>query len=74
MQTNNDKQLQELINTIITNIKLKNNNIILYLISLLFAIGLNIYWLIYVFSILLFISLLIYFNRRFHFVQFKKIK
>lgn len=70
MQTFHDKQLTEFVEQIQT----KNNNVSLFLIALLFSIGLHITWLIYVFSILLVISLVKYLNNKFEFlsIKFKK--
>lgn len=71
MKTIQEKQQLELANLIKQNSS-SNAAIPIYLSSLLFAIVLNIYWLIIVFSGLLFISFFISLNKRFNWIQLKR--
>lgn len=66
MQNNNDKIIQEIVNSIVKNIKSRTTNIMIYIIALLFAIELNAAWLIWIFSILAGISFLIKINLKFN--------
>ncbi len=71
MQNYNNQQLNSIISNISDQLK-TNSNITIYLTALLFAIGLNIKWLIITFSILFGISLLIFINKKTGFIQIKK--
>jgi len=71
MKTTQEKQQLELANLIRQN-TYSNNAIPIYLSSLLFAIVLNIVWLIITFSFLLSISIFAFLNRHFKWIYFKK--
>jgi hypothetical protein len=71
MQNYNNQQLNSIISNISDQLK-TNSNITIYLTALLFAIGLNIKWLIITFSVLFGISLLIFINKKTGFIQIKK--
>lgn len=71
MITTQQKQTEELAKLIKHN-STSSNAIPIYLSALLFAIALNVFWLIITFSSLLTISIFISLNRQFNWIYFKK--